>query len=280
MTNKQIWDRLSRAAASVYDPGEAASVCRIVAGELLGIPYLAVFTEPGARSGVNEETLERLVGEITSMRPVQYIVGRAAFCGMEFEVDESVLIPRPETEELVNLVVSQNTVVAPRILDIGTGSGCIAVSLARLLPESGVTAAEVSDAALETASRNASRNGARVKFVRTDILSDRPEGVFDVIVSNPPYVTESERALMRPNVLGHEPRGALFVPDSDPFLFYRRIAELGTEALADGGWLYFEINERFGAQTAELMRGLGYGSVTIRNDIYERPRIVYGWHRK
>lgn len=276
MTNRTIWNTLMEAATAVYGKQEAGSVCRIIVEDALGIPYLSVLTEPEAESHASEEVLTRIVLDIRSMRPVQYITGRTVFCGLEFSVDHSVLIPRPETEELANLIISQYAGRRPAILDIGTGSGCIAVSLARHIPGSKVTAADVSSTALDTARKNAMINEVQVEFIRCDILTDCLDGTYDIIVSNPPYVTESETSLMRRNVLEYEPHLALFVPDNDPLLFYRRIAESGREMLGDGGRLYFEINPNFACQTAELMENKGYGGVTVINDIYERPRIVYG----
>lgn len=280
MTNKEVWNRLADAAATVYGKEEAASVCRMIAADVLGIPYLSVFTEPGEESGVSETILCRLTDDIRSAKPVQYITGKTAFCGLEFEVNENVLIPRPETEELVHLIAAQNTLPSPAILDIGTGSGAIAVSLAKLIPGSKVTAIDISPAALETAHANAIKNGVAVEFTECDILSGHPGGTFDIIVSNPPYVTESEKESMRPNVLEYEPHGALFVSDNDPLLYYRRIAELGVSLLGNGGSLYFEINERFGQEIAGMMRKSGYSDMTVKKDIYERPRIVYGWLKK
>ena len=186
-----------------------------------------------------------------------------------------MLIPRPETEELVWTIVERHRSDSGlRILDIGTGSGCIAVTLAAELPDARVTAVDISDTALRIARRNAERHRQTVRFERRDILTGPPEGEFDLIVSNPPYVTESEKRQMSPNVLRYEPHRALFVPDDDPLLFYRAIAGLGRRLFAPGGTVYFEINERFGTQTVELLENEGYREIVLSKDFFGKPRTV------
>lgn len=206
-------------------------------------------------------------------RPIQYILGEVSFCGRTFRVTPDVLIPRPETEELVGWMVSD---VNPqsRILDIGTGSGAIAVSLALELPSAAVTALDVSDAALAVAGRNACELHAAVTFRKADILLTDTLETFDVMVSNPPYVRELEKAEMNPNVLSYEPHLALFVQDTDPLLFYRKIASLARKALSPGGWLYFEINQYLGQETATLLKERGFSEVTLRKDIFGNDRML------
>lgn len=275
MTRREIWDTVNRAAASVYDAREARAVTAFVCEGRLGLRFTDVIVEPDAPCPLREE-LAPLMAEIRDRRPAQYIAGYAFFRDMKFIVREGVLIPRPETEEMVGLIETEHRgEKGLRVLDIGTGSGCIAVSLALALPESRVTGIDISDSALATASENARRLGAEVRFERHDILSESvPEGTYDLVVSNPPYVTRSEQAQMLPNVLRHEPHRALFVPDDDPLLFYQAIAEKGRTMIARGGELWFEINERFGPQTVRLLEDEGYADIRLREDMFGKPRTI------
>lgn len=277
MTNREIWNTLNNAASTVYDNNEAGAVCRLLCEEVLGMRYIDIFSEPSTISGIGKEKLDELCSQILSMRPVQYIIGHTTFCGQELNVAEGVLIPRPETEELVRLIVSHHAGTSPAIIDIGTGSGCIAVSLATLLPSATVTAVDISPAALRTASENAQRCGVSVRTIPMDILNENFDGQYDIIVSNPPYVAMSESGTMRENVLRYEPHDALFVPDSDPLLFYRTIASKGRKALRPGGMVYFEINERFAEQTVRMLGQEGYSGAIVQNDLFDKPRIVYAW---
>jgi release factor glutamine methyltransferase len=196
---------------------------------------------------------------------------------MTLEVTPATLIPRPETEELVQLIIKECRQVQS-VLDVGTGSGCIPLALCRALLPMQVTAVDISAEALAVARRNAIRYGCEIDFQQLDILQNTPRGIeprtLDVLVSNPPYVLEKERPLMRPNVLNFEPATALFVPDNDPLLFYRRIAALGTTLLRPGGGLYFEINEQYAADTVDLLTGLGYAAVAARPDMFDKERLV------
>lgn len=275
MTRREIWDTVNRAAASVYDAREARAVTAFVCEGRLGLRFTDVIVEPDAPCPLREE-LAPLMAEIRDRRPAQYIAGYAFFRDVKFVVREGVLIPRPETEEMVGLIETEHRgEKGLRVLDIGTGSGCIAVSLALALPESRVTGIDISDSALATASENARRLGAEVRFERYDILSESvPEDTYDLVVSNPPYVTRSEQAQMLPNVLRHEPHRALFVPDDDPLLFYRAIAEKGRTMIARGGELWFEINERFGPQTVRLLEDEGYADIRLREDMFGKPRTI------
>lgn len=223
------------------------------------------------RSGEWEADLQRLEG----WEPVQYVTGVEEFYGRSFRVTRDTLIPRVETEQLVREILSGQP--KGRVLDIGTGSGAIAVSLALEWGAAYVEAWDISAGALAVAAENADANGVggRMRFAERDVLGyvPGPEAEkFDLVVSNPPYVLDSERVQMRANVVDFEPAGALYVPDDDPLLFYRRIAEL--PLLKPGGELWFEINERFGAETEELLLSLGYGDVRIIRDIHGRDRMV------
>lgn len=214
-------------------------------------------------------------------KPIQYILGATDFFGLTFRVDEGVLIPRPETEELVSWVVkSVDEKKEITVLDIGTGSGCIAISLANALPQAKVFALDVSEAAIEIAKENAKRNGVDVQFVLADILSletlkTKISGVsFDVIVSNPPYVRELEKAMMKSNVLDNEPHLALFVEDDNPLLFYDAITEFSKTNLKSGGLLFFEINEYLGRDMLHLLRCNNFEAIELKQDMFKRDRMI------
>jgi release factor glutamine methyltransferase len=218
--------------------------------------------------------LEKLKLEI----PIQYILGTTHFYGLEFNVNENVLIPRPETEELVEWIIS--SVNMPKftnlkILDIGTGSGCIPISLAKNIPNAEVSAIDISDKALATAKENADLNKAAVAFIQKNILETNDlEQQFDIIVSNPPYVRNLEKAEIKPNVLANEPHLALFVEDNDALLFYRKIAELATKNLSLEGKLFFEINQYLGKETVELLEKMHFKNCELRKDIYGNDRMI------
>ena len=219
--------------------------------------------------------MQSLLRRLRNFEPIQYILGEARFLGRAFQVASGVLIPRPETEELVEIMLKEISSTS-RILDIGTGSGCIAVTLAKELPGTQVTAWDVSEEALAIAAANSLALQAPVCFEQRDVLAYTP-GVterYDVIVSNPPYVTEAEKQDMERNVLDWEPSLALFVPDTDPLRFYRRIAVLGLEMLESDGKLYFEINRTFGEDIVFMMRELGYRFVRLQEDISHNDRFV------
>ncbi len=223
------------------------------------------------------EELEQMLHRLQLGEPIQYIFGETEFFGMTFKVAPGVLIPRPETEELVDLILHENQAPGLSLLDIGTGSGCIAISLAKRLPLAKAEAWDVSTNALSIAEENSRINSSDVYFRLIDVLKETPNehsSRFDIIVSNPPYVCEEEAETMHCNVLQYEPHLALFVPNNDPLRFYRRIAELGISLLRNEGKLYFEINERFGSQTAEMLENLGYSQIEIVKDIFGKERIV------
>ena len=259
-----------------YSPQESAALSRIVCCELLGQSPVDYYLGKDIILSANEEqNLKSIFTRLSRFEPVQYIQGTAPFWHRLFRVTPDVLIPRPETEELVEMMLRD---VAPdaRILDIGTGSGCIAVSLSAELPRAQVEAWDVSPAALAVARANNEAMQASVTFRQCDVLTYEPTEVerYDVIVSNPPYITEAEKAAMEPNVLEWEPATALFVSDADPLLFYRRIAVLGQRMLSPGGRLYFEINRRFGHETLDLLTRLGYSTLRLIRDLSGNDRIV------
>lgn len=259
-----------------YTAEEVSALSRIVCCDLLGqAPTDYYLGKDIVLSSKKEQELEDILQRLSRFEPLQYIEGRTLFLGREFWVAPGVLIPRPETEELVELMLKEIPADA-RILDVGTGSGCIAISLAKELPDALVTAWDVSPEALSVARVNARKLQANVRFVECDVLACQVDkaGLYDVIVSNPPYVTEAEKADMEPNVLQWEPSLALFVPDDDPLRFYRRIAVLGRGMLADGGRLYFEINRAYGREMVEMLRTMGYVGVRVEKDLSQNDRFV------
>jgi release factor glutamine methyltransferase len=275
MEHKACFDRIRQELSVVYPPEEARAIAFVLFEEYLHLSRSDLFLDPAARIDPSP-ALEQALRELLSHRPLQYVLGHAEFCGLTFQVDERVLIPRSETEELVRWIADEWAGRSPRILDIGTGSGAIAIALANIFPQAVVCAVDISEAALRVAESNAKSAGVGVVFQRCDILRELPAGRFDVIVSNPPYVRRSEKALMRRNVLDYEPEIALFVPDDDPLRFYRRIAALGREMLNAGGMLYLEINEAFGDETAALLTDTGYSDVALRRDFFGRERMLKG----
>ena len=215
--------------------------------------------------------LEKLKLEI----PIQYIIGTTSFFGLDFNVNENVLIPRPETEELVDLIIKNCNSKTPKIIDIGTGSGCIAISLAKNIPLATVYAIDVSEKALEIAKVNATLNNVNVNFILANILDvDNLNEQFDVIVSNPPYVRNLEKHEIKKNVLEYEPHLALFVNDNDALIFYKKIAELAKINLSQNGQLFFEINQYLGKETKELLENLDFKKVILKKDIYGNDRMI------
>ncbi len=218
--------------------------------------------------------IDDAVARLKRYEPIQYIVGHVDFCSATISVDKNVLIPRPETAELVDLIEKKVPKNA-RLLDIGTGSGCIAIALAKRLPEAHITACDISDDALNLAKKNAEQNGVKIDFEKIDILN-APEisQKFDAIVSNPPYVMQREKSQMQPNVLDYEPALALFVADDNPLIFYDRIADFAKTSLANNGKLFFEINHLLAHETAELMLEKGFNSAELVKDSFEKERFL------
>ena len=259
-----------------YSASEAAALARILCCEMLEqrtTDY--VLDEPLDLDEEQGERIEESITRLLRFEPIQYIQRKARFLGRDFHVEPGVLIPRPETEELVARMLKKVPAKA-RIADIGTGSGCIAVTLALEVPGAQVQAWDISEAALQVAKQNAQALQANVDFIQRDVLVWEPEEreALDIIVSNPPYVTEAERDEMEPNVLLYEPEGALFVPNNDPLRFYRRIGQLGRDLLVPGGKLYFEINRAHGEETCALLRRQGYTDVHTDKDLSGNDRFV------
>lgn len=259
-----------------YPDSEIVSMAKLLLTQVFGMSVIELYAgKDNCFSSNEQKQLEDILLRLQKYEPIQYIIGEEEFFGLPFEVNRHVLIPRPETGELVNWIIQENKDRQTRILDIGTGSGCIAISLAKHMEKAEVNAWDVSEDALQVATRNCLRNGVEVKLEQKDVLRFEPSGEqFDVIVSNPPYITEKEKAEMKANVLEWEPGVALFVPDDSPLLFYRRIAELGMEMLAPDGKLYFEINRAYGKQTVDMLAELGYREIELRKDISQNDRMV------
>ena len=272
-----IVNEIRDALRGYYPDAEALSLAKMILVEVFGFSTLELYGGKDKEiSGNCLHELHEMLSRLKKNEPIQYIIGVEHFCGMTFEVDRNVLIPRPETCELVEWIVQDwSRKEACRILDIGTGSGCIAISLAKQIEGAKVEAWDISEGALQVARRNCVRNDAEVLLNRKDVLAALPEGMsYDVIVSNPPYICEKEKVDMDANVLDWEPEGALFVPDADPLLFYRKIAELGVSMLAEGGSLYFEINRAYGEQTVDMLVSLGYGNIELRKDSWGNDRMI------
>jgi release factor glutamine methyltransferase len=276
--------------SSLYEEQEIESFFYIILEKLHGLKRIDLALNPQTvMDGAHLKQWKNIVSELKKQRPVQYILGETTFYGLSFLVNENTLIPRPETEELVELIIeSTNYELRNRklkVLDIGTGSGCIAISLAKHLATSEVFAIDVSEKALAVAKKNSELNDVKVNFINVDILktidlkklaTHNPQLAtqFDVIVSNPPYVRNIEKSEIKPNVLEYEPHLALFVEDTDALLFYRKIAELANKNLNPNGKLYFEINQYLGKETVGLVESFGLKNVKLIKDIYGNDRII------
>lgn len=260
-----------------YPDAEALSLAKMLLVDVFGFSTLELYGGKDRSFSEKDQTLlNDIVRRLCKNEPIQYIIGIEYFKGLAFEVNGNVLIPRPETQELVDWILEDYcSHDACRILDIGTGSGCIPVSLAYFLSQAEVESWDISEGALEVARRNGERNGVKVSFRRQDVFEDVScSACYDIMVSNPPYITEKEKADMDANVLDWEPGVALFVPDASPLLFYERIARLGLELLKPGGSLYFEINRAYGQDVCSMLEGLGYVHVTLRKDTFGNDRMV------
>ncbi len=262
--------------AASYAETEASALARWILEEEFGFSTLELYAGKDTDFPMEKRNrLNDILVRLARFEPIQYIIGKTEFCGLTLKVSSDVLIPRPETAELVDWIVSDCPQSGLRVLDIGTGSGCIAITLAERMVEAEVSAWDISEKALAVARENALRNNVRIAFSCMDVFNE-PTGtsVFDIIVSNPPYITESERAEMERNVLDYEPETALFVPDTDPLRFYRRIAHIGNQMLKPGGKLFFEINRAYGSETAAMLKYGGYSQVEVRSDSYGNARMI------
>ena len=275
---RKLIEEIELYLGNIYINEELSAVVRAICCDILGISTTAYFLKE--KITLTAEQQERLGDTISRLRqgePLQYIEGKAPFCGMDFLVTPATLIPRPETAELVDWIAQDYATQNPIILDLGTGSGCIAIALRKRLPEAIVEACDISSEALAVAKENGERNEAKVSFFHHDMLNlsaPLPHS-YNILVSNPPYIKQSEAAEMEEHVTQWEPHTALFVPDDDALRFYRAIAEIGqTNALLPGGSIYVEINQVLGKETVELFESYGYKEVGLRQDIYGNDRMV------
>lgn len=296
MTYNQLWKRLT----VIYNEREAQAIVRTVLDALFGMSLTDICLGKVTQLSADDTTrLEKIIQRLEKSEPVQYVIGAEWFAGRLFSVAPGVLIPRPETEDLVKWACDEakekednskeergkeekedskkEEAPHPSILDIGTGSGCIAITVALALPQARVTAWDISTDALTIAAGNAHRLGASVRFEHQDALSaPDDEERWDVIVSNPPYICDRERADMSDNVISYEPELALFVPDNDPLLFYHAIARYASKALKPGGRLLFETNTAYAHEVAQAMADEGFTAIEVRNDCFGKPRMVKG----
>ena len=272
-----VYHEIKKMLAGYYPDAEASALAKMLLVEVLHFSTLELFGGKDMEVFKKDlDVLYEMSRRLQNQEPIQYIIGKETFCGMPFVVNRHVLIPRPETQDLVEWIAEEDQQTNPcRLLDMGTGSGCIAISLAKKLPHVQVEAWDISGEALQVARQNALNNQVKVDFHQQDILSASP-GIaeWNVIVSNPPYITNKEKAEMEANVLNWEPHTALFVPDHDPLLFYRRIAQLGMNMLVNGGALYFEINRAYGTEIIAMLQALGYKDIIIRKDRFNNERMI------
>jgi len=280
MTIKHYRDYFIQELTSLYDVGEAESFFYLILEAKHQFKRVDIALQPDlAFSETELESWSSILEQLKKEIPIQYILGVTHFYGLEFEVNSTVLIPRPETEELVDWIIQNSKLKAQnsklKILDIGTGSGCIGIALAKNLPNAQVFALDVSEKALATAKKNAEKNQVQLTFIHQSILEtvDLAQE-FDIIVSNPPYVRELEKLEIKKNVLDNEPHLALFVEDNDALIFYRKIAQLAQKNLNPQGQLYFEINQYLGQETLNLLQEMGFKNCELRQDIYGNDRMI------
>lgn len=275
--SKEIFRDLQKQITLHEDSSEIKSILFLVLESVLGLSQSDIASDrPVLVSELHQKKINEVISRINAEEPVQYILGSTYFYGRKFNVNPAVLIPRSETEILIEEVLKEIDPFSPgTILDIGTGSGCIAITLAKELPSKRVLAIDVSEGALKTAGENAQQLGASVEFYKVNVLTDHlPASQLEVLVSNPPYVTDSESYTMKKNVLDYEPHLALFVPDHDPFVFYTTIARKGFAALTDSGKVFVEINERYGDEVSDIFKDAGFNTIRMVKDLQGKNRIV------
>ena len=276
---RQLTEKIGLTLANIYpDSEETNAIIRAICCDILSISTTTYYMKEKVILTTEQEVrLNDVINRLQQGEPLQYIEGKTPFYGMDFMVRTGVLIPRPETAELVEWIVQDHATQNARILDLGTGSGCIAISLSKQMPQAVVEACDISHEALAVAKENNLTNGTSVAFFHHDMLDHTTPlpHAYNILVSNPPYIKQSEAADMERNVTEWEPHTALFVPDDDALRFYRAIAEIGmTDALLPDGHIYVEINQALGKETVELFDSYGYKEVTLRKDIYGNDRMV------
>ncbi len=276
MILKEAIEQLKNGLAGVVaEPQEVQAMIRVICEDVFNYdPVDVALRQESELPGFAPQRIGEIIARLQRHEPLQYIVGKARFHGHSFKVTPAVLIPRPETEQLVDMIIDENPASDLRVLDMGTGSGCIAISLARALKFARVDALDVSRDALDIARENAADLKVKVRFFECDMLAPQPAASYDIIVSNPPYVCWSEREAMERNVKDYEPGQALFVPDNNPLLFYKSIAPYAAQSLEKGGRLYLEINQRFGNEVKGLLQDIGFDEVRIVEDSYGKVRFA------
>lgn len=278
-----VFTAYRQALATIYEANETEAITLLILSDITGASkaQLKAFPEKELTTGQAAE-LQNILTRLQTGEPVQYILGHTEFYGLPFRVNPSVLIPRPETEELVEWALSEadglELAVGSNILDIGTGSGCIAISLKKHLQAMNVSAVDISAGAIDTAKQNAALNNIEVNFIQDDILTPFDSVLlntrYSIIISNPPYVTLHDKTQMHHNVTDFEPHTALFVPEDDPLLFYKAIADFALKNLAPNGLLFFEINESLGKETVQMLQEKGFEDTELRKDMSGRDRII------
>lgn len=274
---KEALEYFKLSLRTIYPEKEISSITYQIFGHILGLTRLEIHTKTDLQlSKENYEKLKNTIKDLKKYKPIQYIIGEVEFYNLKLNVNHDVLIPRPETEELVDWIIKSNLIKGPAIIDIGTGSGCIALSLVANIPNAKVEGIDKSGKALLIAAKNAERNKLNVQFSKHDIFNSNKleTDKYDIIVSNPPYVLNKEKEIMRQNVLDFEPHLALFVDNDDPLLFYRKISQLALKTLKNYGFVYFEINEKYGYECKNLLLKQGFKNIELKKDINEKWRMI------
>ena len=273
---KESIRNIANQLSTIYDTRECNAIARFIVEEISGMTYTNILVKDTKFSDVDREKTKEITKRLLAGEPLQYILGYSYFCNLKIFVDNNVLIPRPETEELCQLIIDRETNNSPKIIDICTGSGCIALALKNGINGATVDGVDISDGALSVAKKNSNGCGCDVNFFKYDVLEDNPKirDKYDIIVSNPPYICHYEMANMNNNVLDNEPHLALFVNDKNPIVFYSKIAKLGCSILKSNGRVYFEINPIFYNELKEMLLEKGYQNIEIIKDINERNRFI------
>lgn len=272
---QKIIDKIKIDLINYYPKSEILGFIRIIIEHITQRSYHSVMITKTVATDDEKSKSEEIIKRLQQFEPIQYIIGETEFFGIPFIVNSNTLIPRPETEELVELIINENNTDNLDILDIGTGSGCIAISLAKHMKKCNVSAWDIDSKTLEVATLNARKNKVSITFEEIDVLKEISNTKqYDIIVSNPPYVLDSEKKEMSENVLEYEPHKALFVSDSDPLLFYKRIADIGLQHLKPQGKIYFEINRSKGVETITMLQNKGYKNIELHKDLSGNDRMI------
>jgi release factor glutamine methyltransferase len=275
---KKVISKIKSELKGIYPDYEIEGFIRLIFEYVLGYSIVQLHLNQETEVSLNNlSRINEIIEDLKKQKPIQYILGETEFYDLRFKVTSSVLIPRQETEELVDLIIKENKKDGVKILDVGSGSGCIAISLAKNIKKSNVTAIDISESALQIVRQNSILNKVEIETLQQDILTvPKFDRKFDIIASNPPYVTDSEKGLMNKNVLENEPHLALFVPNSEPLKFYEAITKFAKDHLNKDGKLYFEINESYGKETVMLLKESGFSNVMLFKDLNGKDRIVFG----